>query len=95
MVAPGDGKLVRLREMTLKEGRGLTSWCLVCGAGRGRPRGGERERARQGGGGQRAGRAHPCGASLLWAGNRDTGARGCWAVCTPAGWGQRQGAARP
>lgn len=50
MVAPGDGKLVRLREMTLKEGRGLTSWCLVCGAGRGRPRGGERERARQGGG---------------------------------------------
>lgn len=37
MVAPGDGKLVQLRETTLKEGRGLTSWCLVCGAGRGRP----------------------------------------------------------
>lgn len=73
MVAPGDGKLVRLKEMTLKEGRGLTSWCLVCGAGRGRPGGGERERARQGGGGQQACPSLRCLPPLGWKqGHRST-----------------------
>ena len=84
MVAPGDGKLVWLREMTLKEGRGLTSWCLVCGAGRGRPRGGERERARQGGGGTAGGAGPPlrCLPPLGWKqGHRSTGVLGCLHAC--------------
>lgn len=96
MVAPGDGKLVRLRETTLKEERGLTSWCLVCRAGRGRP--GEERRREPDSRRRGSGRAHPGVGEgrVSGAGGGRGGGQGCgggwWAhpcrCLPPSGWKQ-------